>query len=366
MQTLTSRAAALVAVVALVGAFTSCGRFSDRQDASPGTTVAAPPAGTGSPGAGDTRTGSTTGTAATPIPTPTVTIVPATAATATMQDGIIRTPDGRDRAYHLYVPTSLPPDRPVPLLLALHGGIGWGLQYAKNSGFDALAEANQFIVVFPDGVGPALKEDTLRTWNGGACCGGAVKQNVDDVMFLSMLIDTIEAQHPIDKARVFAAGHSNGGIMDYRLACELADKVVAIGLQSSSLELEQCHPSRPVSLLHIHGTADDNVPIDGGRGPNGISGVAFRPPIDGVRTIAAADGCSAEPETTTDPANADLTVLTWGSCRDGTAVEMVKVAGAGHAWMGSGSPPSRLLGAVYPDYHSTEEIWTFLINHPRR
>ena len=283
-----------------------------------------------------------------------------------MQDGTIHTPDGRDRTYHLYVPTSLPKGEPAPLLLALHGGIGWGLQYAKNSGFDALAEANGFIVVFPDGVGPAIKDDALRTWNAGACCGAAVKEDVDDVTFLSMLIDTIGEQLPIDEHRVFAAGHSNGGMMAYRLACELADKVVAIGLQSSALELDDCHPSRPVSLLHIHGTGDQNVPINGGKGPNGIAGVAFNPPIDGVRTIATEDGCATEPTSTTDPGNADVTTLSWSGCADGSAVEMVKVEGATHAWMGSPAPPTRLLGEVYLDYHSTEQIWSFLINHPRR
>jgi polyhydroxybutyrate depolymerase len=191
-------------------------------------------------------------------------------------------------------------------------------------------------------------------------------QNVDDVAFISQLIDQLEREHQIDAARVTAAGHSNGGIMAYRLACELADKITAIGVQSSALEIPSCHPSQPVSVIHIHGSADQNVPIDGGKGPRGISQVAFNPPIDGVHTLAAANGCPSDPTTTTE---GDVTTDAWAPCRRDTAVEFVKVNGANHAWMGH-APSSKLaeviVGTPYMGLDSSAEIWAFLAAHPRR
>jgi polyhydroxybutyrate depolymerase len=117
----------------------------------------------------------------------------------------------------------------------------------------------------------------------------------------------------------------------------------------------------PVSLLHVHGDEDVNIPIDGGPG-EGISGVDFPSPRQGIRTVAVADGCDAEPETTTtEVAN----IETWLGCDTSTTVELVTVAGASHAWMGA--PATLRPGAPEPfaDYDASLASWTFLANHPR-
>jgi polyhydroxybutyrate depolymerase len=281
----------------------------------------------------------------------------------------ITTSDGRTRTFHLYVPRSLPRHEAVPLLVALHGGFGSGVQFETNSGFDQLADAHHFIVVYPDGT-PIRSSGALadaRVWNGGRCCGPAARQQVDDVGFVSQLIDLIARHHDIDTARVYAAGHSNGAIMSYRLACELSDKIVAVGVQSGSLEVDPCQPTRPVSVLHIHGTADRNIPIDGGRG-DGIAGIAFQPPRDATLAFARADGCAASSATTTSPDHADVSIETWKSCRDGAEVQFVSIAGASHAWMGHASTRRgrALTGAPYMEYDSSAAIWSFLAAHPRR
>jgi len=290
--------------------------------------------------------------------------VPAVGSTT---EGRIRTADGRDRRYRLYVPASLPQGT-VPLLVALHGGLGSSAQFATNSGFDGLAEANGFVVVYPDGVGGLANGTGPQTWNGGYCCGAATRLGVDDVGFVEQLLDLLARDLPVDPARIFAAGHSNGAILAYRLACELGDRIAAIGVQAGSLGVDTCTPARPVSVFHLHGTADTNHPIDGGTG-SGVSGVAFRPARTAVEALAAADGCTPTPVPGTDPANPDLAVETWSGCRAGTQVRLVAVTGASHAWMGraAASPgAAALVGEPYPGLDASRAIWSFLAAHPRR
>jgi polyhydroxybutyrate depolymerase len=253
----------------------------------------------------------------------------------------------------------------VPLLVALHGGTGWGTQFERNSGFDGLAEANGFIVVYPDGIGAGPGGRALRTWNGGYCCGPAARDAVDDVGYLRRLVDTLSAEQPIDPDRVFVTGHSNGAILGYRLACELADRIAAVAVQAGSLGVDDCRPARPVPLLHLHGTADRNHPIEGGTG-DGISGTDFHPAIDGVRAIAAADGCPPEGTAVRRSDNPDVAVTTWGPCRDGAEVQLVTVEGASHAWMGHAALAPRMTGEAYPDLDASAEVWAFLAAHPRR
>ena len=273
----------------------------------------------------------------------------------------VRTPDGRDRTARIYVPTMLPLDKRVPLLVALHGGTGWGAQFELTSGYDRLADEHEFIVVYPDGIGIGPNADQLRTWNGGVCCGPAMRQGVDDVGFLRTLVETIARDYRIDADRVYATGHSNGMIMSYRLLCEAADVFVAAAGQAGTLGVDECQPSQPVSLRHVHGSADTNLPIDGGRG-TGISNVDFPSPRRGVRALAAADGCPRAATTTT---NGPVSTRAWQPCDGETTVELVTVDGANHAWMGA-------VGRVRPngpqpfaDYDSSASSWKFLAAHPR-
>lgn len=275
----------------------------------------------------------------------------------------VRTADGRDRTAHLFVPVDLPARGAVPLLVALHGGTGWGTQFEATSGFDALADEHGFIVVYPDGIGVGANADRLRTWNGGVCCGPAAREDVDDVAFLRTLVETISETHRIDADRVFATGHSNGMIMSYRLVCEAADVFVAAAGQAGTLGVDECEPAEPVSVRHIHGTADTNLPIDGGRGATSIAGVDFPSPRTGIATLAEADGCPRRART---KVAGPVTTRTWKPCEDRTVIQFVEVDGANHGWMGG--PPSLRPGTPEPfaDYDASESVWTFLAKHPRR
>ncbi|MFQ5495516.1 MAG: alpha/beta hydrolase family esterase [Phycisphaerae bacterium] len=284
--------------------------------------------------------------APTPIVTPGAAIGPLTL------EGSIEA-GGRERTYRLYVPSSVREGAPAALLIGLHGGFGSGEQFARSSGFDDEAEAGGFIAVYPDGTG------AIKTWNGGACCGSSVRNNVDDVGFIAALIDKIASEYPVDTNRVYAVGHSNGGILALRLACELSDRVLAVGVVAGSLEVESCDPALPVSVLMIHGDADQNHPFEGGEGPGSVAGVAFNSVPATMETMRTVNGCSDE---TNVSVAGDVTTTVW-ACPPGVGVEMKVIAGGSHAWPGSDG--FSLSGPVSQALNATSELWGFLADKGR-
>lgn len=350
-----SRAVAVLALGLALVATSACSRQRDT------TGPASPTVTTSTPGS-SVPEGSVVGST---VSSP-ATVRPAVAPKGGSSTATIRTPDGRDRTYHVYVPSQLPPGQAVPLLVGLHGGFGSGQQFEEQSGFDGLAEANAFVAVYPDGIEiPVLSKG--HVWNGGGCCGPAAedKQNVDDVGFVSAVIDEVRRQQPIDPKRVYLAGHSNGGIMAYRFACALADEVAAVGMQAGTIFVDPCRPSRAVPLIEIHGTADENMPITGGVGGRGLSREDFPSPAASIARWAQMNGCTIGPVETVDPTNADVARDRWSGCRDAADVEMVRVTGANHAWMGHDATKASevLMGAPYQGLDSSATIWTFLAAH---
>lgn len=280
--------------------------------------------------------------------------------------GEVTMPDGRTRTWQTYVPASLP-DGPVPLILVLHGGLGSGEQVRASSDYDALAEANRFLVAYPDGIGGVAGRDDLQTWNAGLCCGPAEREQVDDVGFLRAVIGAVGDDHDVDPSLVLVVGHSNGGMMAFRMACEAADLVAGVGSVGSSLEVAPCEPARAVSVAAVHGLDDRQHPFEGGRGDASLSREDYRPAREGVELLAAAAGCRSDPATEVD---GDLTVTSWSGCDDGTAVRLTTIAGASHAWPGavgeSTAVQRALVGEPYEAYDASAELYGFLVAHPRR
>jgi polyhydroxybutyrate depolymerase len=273
----------------------------------------------------------------------------------------LTTADGRTRHYRLFVPAGI--SGTAPLLVALHGALASGVQFENTTGFDGLATSNGFLVAYPDGIGSGADGSVDRTWNAQGCCGPARAAGVDDVAFLRALVADVEAAHGVDRSRVFLAGHSNGAMMSLRLACEAADIFAAAGVQSGALVSSPCKPAKPVSLLQIHGTDDNVVPIDGGSGVLGGSTV-YPPAREASQTIASSDACAAVPSTVDDATNPGVAVTTWSGCTAATGVEFVAVADAAHPWMHA-APESLPAGTPYPGIDSSRAIWAFLAAHPR-
>jgi len=154
-------------------------------------------------------------------------------------------------------------------------------------------------------------------------------------------------------------------MLSYRLACELSDRIVAIGVQSGSLGIESCAPEQPVSVLHIHGTADTNHPIKGGKGSTSISGVTYHSAMYSVETVATAMGCGGPPTKSTSPLDAAATLTTWADCPAGVDVQLLAVTGATHAWMGHPATNPAAVGEPYQGLDSSAVLLEFLMAHPR-
>ena len=250
---------------------------------------------------------------------------------------------GLDRTYRVHKPAGLA--AAAPLVVMLHGATGTGKQAENSYGWDQLADSAKFVVAYPDGIG--------RSWNGHGCCSKAMRENIDDVGFITAMVGQISADLPIDKSRVYAAGISNGGIMSYALACN-SGIFAAIGPDSATM-LDACSAPHPTSVIHIHGTADKLVPYHGGNADSAVNG----PPVPDVNAFwLKADRCGAANVTTSAPLTTSI-----AACADKRSVELITIEGGKHQWPGG----STFLEKRDPTSHeldATQTIWQFFAAHP--
>lgn len=182
------------------------------------------------------------------------------------------------------VPSTLPASGTRALVIVLHGGLGNAQRIEAGESehglnMDAVAGKSGFVVAYLNGtpVTRFLGADKLG-WNaGGGCCGQPAINNVDDVAYLTRAVDHLVGEYGIDPRRVYGMGHSNGAMMVQRLMCE-TDVLQAIVAISGPLNLNsaRCPAAREKRILALHGADDENVPVAGGRGSRGLSGVAYR------------------------------------------------------------------------------------------
>ena len=267
---------------------------------------------------------------------------------------------GRTRTYFVHTPPGYAGDDKLPLVMVLHGGGGNAENADKMSGMSDKADAANFLVAYPDGTGGVGEH--FHTWNSGNCCAYALKNNVDDVAFLRALLDKLEYEYAVDPKRVFVTGMSNGGMMAYRVGCTMSDKVAAIAPVAGSLNID-CNPSQPVSVIAFHGTADENVPYDGGVGKKQLDAPRDDKPVSyAIGFWVKRDGCNARPEKSE---KGTLRTDVYSGCADGTAVVLNTIVGQGHAWPGSPHVLRGIADKPDPTVPATDLMWDFFQSHPK-
>jgi polyhydroxybutyrate depolymerase len=271
-----------------------------------------------------------------------------------------------ERSYRLYVPSSidLRSGEKFPLVIVLHGGGGNGVSASRMSGFSEKAEVEKFIVAYPDGSGKRDR-DFLLTWNAEHCCGHAMTSNVDDVGFISRLIDTLIAEKSVDPRRVYVTGMSNGGMMAHRLGIEIPEKIAAIAPVVAGLFGDEGKPHSAVSVVIFNGALDKSVLIlggkTGGRSAAAWDGTELKPGVYQETFWATANECSTKPRKGTIGKNVTVTKY---SCPAGVDVMRYVVHDNGHAWPGgekgrsAGDEPSESLNA-------TDVMWAFFKGHSK-
>ncbi|MDD5194323.1 MAG: PHB depolymerase family esterase [Candidatus Omnitrophica bacterium] len=270
--------------------------------------------------------------------------------------------DGIKRTYIIHLPPRYKKVKIYPIVFVFHGGGGNAENAIMMSGMSEKADKEGFIVVYPNGTGRFKNRFlTWNTWNG---CGYAFEQNVDDVKFINNLIEKLGKELNVDSKRVFAAGMSNGGMMAYRLACECSDKIAAIASVSGALNSENPNPAFPVSIIAFHGTADNNVPYNGGTGKRSIEKNRVDKPVSyAINFWVKYDGCNTTP-IREESGNIIQERYTGG--KEGTEVLLYTVKGGGHAW--PGGKAGRTSGNVdqpTQEISATDLMWEFFQKHPK-
>jgi polyhydroxybutyrate depolymerase len=267
--------------------------------------------------------------------------------TGTMRQGAVV------RTYRLHRPPAAAA-RPG-LVIVLHGAYGDGYQAEVQSGFDAQADRLSWVAAYPDGVA-----DGWDTFGDDPSWGQ--HPGVDDVAFIAALIDRLEATDRVDPSRVYVTGFSRGAMMSYRIGCELSSRVAAIAPVSGNMATASgsalavdCRPSRPVSVLTIHGSADPIVPVQGGH-----TDITYAPLSDVALKWRELNGCGdraavavAGPSTTT----------AWQCAGRSTVITRV-VAGGVHAWPGSVANQVVTPNAPDRSFDATALIADFFVAHP--
>ncbi|TDD64918.1 hypothetical protein E1293_40925 [Actinomadura darangshiensis] len=252
------------------------------------------------------------------------------------------------REFLLHVPAKLAdgkwadgkPADPPALVIALHGGLANMGKMEDLTGFDELSDEHGFLAAYPDGF--------MTTWNAGDCCGAAKIGDIDDVGFLTKLIDKLTGAGLADPKRVYVTGFSNGAGMAYRMACEKPDKVAGIGVVEGALVTE-CDPGRPVSAMIFHGTADRNVPFNGG-GDRDFNDKRPFPPVSRAVDFWRKVAGLPEPRNRVKALSGDTDCASTGKGDRGVAVAFCKINGGTHRW---------------PD-EASAMLWDFFADHPRR
>lgn len=253
------------------------------------------------------------------------------------------------RPYRFKVPAGYVPSTPAPLVIILHGYGSDGLNQAQYFGFLAGADKHGYLLAYPDGL---IDASGKRFWNATDACCNFYGNPVDDVAYLSAVVDDVAAHYNVDPKRVYVAGHSNGGFMAHRLACDRGDRFAAVVSLAGAVwqDASRCTAPSLVSVLQVHGDADQTILY------NGTS--AYPSALQTVATWAQKNACRGglEPAGTdkdldTGIPGTETRAESYAGCPPGGAVGLWTIRGGAHV-------PA--LGSTWED-----ELWTYFKAHPK-
>jgi polyhydroxybutyrate depolymerase len=254
--------------------------------------------------------------------------------------------DGQERSYIAYVPTNYDGTQPLPLLLVFHGFASSPFNIMRMSGFNMLADEQQFMVIYPGG------SEQPAVWYSGT----SVLRPFDDdrdLRFIDALLDRLIAEECVDTQRVYAVGFSMGGGMVHRLACERSERLAAVGTVAGAFATIPggCLPDRPVPIMALHGLRDRVVPFNG-------AGLLLPDVSEWISGWAQRNRC-ADVRDYQPPFERGVH---FKACAQGAEVVLITGERLGHTWPGTPHPnrASRLGGEDDGSINATRLLWTFL------
>ena len=277
-----------------------------------------------------------------------------------------------ERHYTVHIPPRYENRRSIPVVMMFHGAGGTAKGAIRQTGWTAKADEAGFLVVFPEATPPDPRKPARfrgnpQIWNDGSGRGHAGRRNIDDVGFVSALIDDLASRFAVDPERIYVTGFSNGASMAFRLGAELSSRIAAIAPASGHLWLKEPRLERPVPLIYIIGTEDPLNPLEGGEvsAPRGRARSRKPPVRDSVLAWAKLDGCRLEPAVLYD--KDEVKGIAYAPCNGGSEVLFYTIEGMGHTWPGGKSRlPEWMVGKTSDKIKATDLIWEFFEKHPMK
>ncbi len=286
---------------------------------------------------------------------PDQTAAPATSAPVQAAERRTITWDGKGRTYLLYRPPNLAPGRRPALVIVLHGASVSAEQTERYYHWDPLANANGFVVAYPQGINNA--------WNAGSCCGDAPGRGTDDMGFITAMMTDASERTDADPSRRYLTGVSNGAMMTLRYQCQQPSQLAAIGSVAGTFT-SPCDEPPPIPFIAIHGLNDQAVSFAPSSNTAETGPKIRLPATETVARFLTADRCQDPVTQSAGPVHTQK-----ASCGPGLDVEVITIDGAGHQWPGAtldaarramDGPKNQPSEAI----DATAQLWSFFAAHP--